>query len=147
MNGPIPAGGEAVPSISSLIMGTTEPEITHLLTVEELRKLSMKELRALLALFFALDETACAFLNQGRFTSGNLYNAAGEIGDVFLDHLNGCIELVEQVAKDAKPTTPEEAEDRAWLLIQRAAYYAEDLPAFVAATAHLSVEVSEVEAA
>lgn len=147
MNGPIPAGGEAVPSISSLIMGTTEPEVTHLLTVEELRKLSMKELRALLALFFALSETACAFLNQGRFSKGNIYNAAGAIGDVMLDHLNGCIELVEQVAKDAKPTTPEEAEDRAWLLIQRAAYYAEDLPAFVAATAHLSVEVSEVEAA
>lgn len=136
------------PEISTLIMGTDRQEILHRLTVEELRTLSMKELRALMALLFAVDEATCAFLNQSRFANGTTYgtyNAAGEIGDNLLSHLNECIALVEQVTKDAAPVTADEAADRAWLLIERAAHYSENLSTFITAAAQLSVSALEVE--
>lgn len=139
-----------VPEISTLIMGTDQHQIMHRLTVDDLRKLSMKELRAFMALLVAIDETTCAFLNQGRFANGTAYgtyNAAGEIGGNLLDHLNDCIALVEQVAKDARPADADEEADRAWLLIERAAHYSENLTRFVAAAAQLSVSVMEKERA
>lgn len=140
----------AVPEISTLIIGTTQRAIAHNLTREELQKVSMKELRALIALFDAISETACAYLNQGRFyrnDAESLYNDAGNIGDALLDHLNWCTAMVEQVAKEAMPSTAEEAEHRAWLLIGRAAGYSENLTRFVAAAAQLSVSVMEKERA
>lgn len=135
------------PEISTLVMGTSKTAIAYCLTAEELQKLSMEELRTVLAFFTAMDEMACAFLNQARFAEGNTYNAAGDIADALLDHLTWCVALIEQVAKDAKTATRKEAEDRAWLLIQRAADYSENLADFVAVAAQLSVEASEVEAA
>ncbi|WLR94217.1 hypothetical protein [Shinella zoogloeoides] len=137
-----------VPEISTLIMGTDRPEIRHRLSVEEVQKLSMKELRALMAMFVTVSEVALGLLNQERFAGKTYgYNAAGQIGDGLLDHFNDCIAMVEQVAKDARPRTAEDAEDRAWLLIQRAAEYSEDLPRFVAASAQLSVTVLDLEGA
>lgn len=135
------------PGISTLVMGTSKTTLVHSLNAEELQKLSMEELRSLLAFFEAMDDMACALLNQGRFAEGNTYNGAGDIADTVLDHLSWCIAMIEQVAKDATPATPEEAEDRAWLLIQRAAGYSENLADFVAVAARLSVEASEVEGA
>lgn len=134
-----------VPEISMVVMGTTRTEELHRLAIEDLRRLSMKELRALIAMLHTLSETACAFLNQSRFTNGRNFNAAGKIGEGFLDHIDWCISTVEQVAKDATPATQEEGEDRAWLLIQRAAHYSDGLPRFVAAAAQLSVQAVELE--
>lgn len=144
-NTPIQAASEAMPEISKVILGTNKPESIHRLTVDELRKLSMEELRALLHVISAIDEIVCAFLNQGRFSNGNNYNEAGELADSLLDHFSWCIAMIEQVAKQARPSTSAEAKQRAWLLIQRAAHYSDVLPDFVAAAAKLSVEASHLE--
>ena len=141
-NTPVQATGEAMAAISSVIMGTKQPETIHRLAIEDLRKLSMKELRSLFDLLNNVDETVCAFLNEPRFATGNQYNAAGEIGISLLDHLNLSIAMVEQVAMDAEPTTQEEREHRAWLLIQRAAHYSESLHEFITAAIEVSLSAS-----
>ncbi|WP_439618343.1 hypothetical protein [Shinella sp.] len=133
-----------VPEISTLIMGTQQSEALHRLTLAELGKLSMRELRSLLHLYAAVDDVVCAYLNQDRFAEGRTYNAAGELGDALLDHLNWCVAMIEQVAMDASPTAADEANDRAWLMIQRAAHYSENLADFVAFAANVSVQASEV---
>lgn len=136
------------PEISTLILGTTEVEVAHSMRKDELRKLSMIELHSLLELLVALDDATCAFLNQPRFSeTSTTLNRAGELADEIGMHLSASIALVEQVAKEAKPRTSKEAETRAWLLLQRASHYSEDLPRFLVAAAQLSVAVSNVESA
>lgn len=142
----IQAAGGAVPANPSIIMGATTPESVHRLTVDELRMLSMEELRTMVHLIQTIDEVVSAFLNQGRFSSGDAYNKAGSLADGLLEHFSWCISMIEEVAKDARPATTGEARHRAWLLIQRAAHYSENLADFVAFAAQLSVEASEVEA-
>lgn len=146
-NTSIPAAGEAMPAISKIILGTALTEIEHRLTISELAELSVEELQALLDLLVTLDDVTCAFLNQPRFDSGRLYNKAGELGSEIGTHLSACIAMVEQVAKDAAPTNPKQAASRAWMLLQRAAHYSDDLSSFVTAAAQLSVAVSETEGA
>jgi len=141
----IPAAGEAMPAISKIILGTVHAELEHRFTVRELAELSMEELQALIDLLTTLDEVACAFLNQPRFASGRIYNKAGKLGEQIGNHLSACIGMIEQVAKDAAPTDPDQAACRAWMLLQRAANYSDDLPTFVTAAAQLSVAVSETE--
>lgn len=136
-----------VPEISTLVAGTKRQEATHRLTADDLQNLSMVELRSLTRLLVAVSDATCTVLNAPRFEGeGNSYNRAGKLAETLLDHLDWCVSLAEQAAKDAKPNTREEADDRAWLLIQRAAHYSENLADFVAVAAQLSVEASEVEA-
>jgi len=136
------------PEISTLVAGTKKQEVTHHLSAEDLQKLSMADLRSVLHLLVAVSDATNAYLNAPRFDGdGRSYNAAGKLAEKLLDHLDWCVSLAEQVAKDAKPDTREEAEDRAWMLIQRAACYSENLANFVAVAAQLSVEASSVEGA
>lgn len=146
-NTTIPAAGEAMPAISKIILGTVHAETEHRFTIRELAGLSMEELQALIDLLATLDEVTCAFLNQPRFASGRIYNKAGELGDEIGTHLSACIAMVEQVAIDAAPTNPKQAKARAWMLLQRAAHYSDDLPTFVTAAAQLSVSASKAEEA
>lgn len=134
--------------ISTLILGTTEVEVAHSMRKNDLGTLSMEDLHSLLELLVALDDVTTAFLNQPRFSkTSTTLNRAGELADTIGTHLSDSISLVEQVAKEAKPRTSKEAATRAWLLLQRAAHYSEDLPRFLVAAAQLSVAVSNVEAA
>ena len=150
-NTSIPATGEAMPEISKIILGSVHATATHTLEANSLRGLPMDDLQALMDLLVALDDLTCAFLNQPRYSDNgnarNPFNHAGQLGDSIGTHLSQCIALVEQAAKDARPSTKKDAEDRAWLLLQRAAHYSDDLSQFVAAAAQLSVEASSVEGA
>ena len=144
-NTTIPATGEATPEISMLILGSIEAQVEHVLKKNELTMLSIAELHTMMELLVALDDVTCAFLNQPRFSNGRTLNKAGDLGNDIGTHLSRCIALVEQAAKDAGPTTKRECEQRAWLLLQRAAHYADDLPRFIVAAAQLGVSVSNME--
>ena len=132
--------------ISTLGAGTGKQETTHRLAADDLQTLSMAELRSLVRLLVAVSDATNTILNAPRFEGeDNSYTPAGKIGETLLDHLDWCVSLAEQAAIDAKPDTREEAENRAWILIQRAAHYSENLVDFVALAAQLSVDASEVE--
>lgn len=117
----------------------------HVLGAAELQVFSMTELRAVADALGTLDEVAAALVNAPRFGEDYKCNAAGLIVDDLLNHISNCISLIEQVAKEAQPTSAHEAQDRAWLLIQRAARYAEKLPDLAVLATELSVSVSEME--
>ncbi len=109
----------------------------------ELSTLTMRELRNLYDALRLAETSIDGIINQPRFEIGRTHhlNAAGEVIDGLHTFLLNGIELVIHVAKSAAPTTAEELEERAWLLLKYEAACGECLADFVALAAQQNAAV------
>ena len=121
--------------------------LTYMVDETDFARCSLRQLRGVYDAFRMVESTVGGIVNQPRFITERTHclNEAGRIVDRLHTHALEVLDVLVAYTKATAPKTPDEAEHKAWILLNYEAYCSDNVGRFVVLAAEQSAAIASAE--